>query len=91
MRQWRSFLSNIASKTSLIDVMVSEWKKAAYREKLGDKILYVTVDETCHRITSEDRSEHPSLWCSQEEADGHSLLHAAHATKKGFEAVVYLF
>ena len=48
----------------------------------------MTVAEIYHRITSEDRRECPSLPCSQEEADRYLLLHAAHAAKEGFEAVV---
>ena len=88
VRQWRSFLLKVASKTSITAFMVNEWRKAAYRERLGDKILYVTVSETCYRNTSEDNNECPSLQCSQEEADGRLLLHAAHAAKEGYEAVV---
>ena len=88
MRQWRGFLSKVASKTSITAFMVNEWRKAAYRERLGDKILYVTVSKTCYRNTSEDNNECPSLQCSQEEADGRLLLHAAHAAKEGYEAVV---
>ena len=45
VRQWRTFLSRIANKTSLITFIVSEWRKAQYREKLHGKVLYATVDD----------------------------------------------
>ena len=39
VRQWRTFLSRIANKTSLITFIVREWRKAQYREKLHGKVL----------------------------------------------------
>ena len=37
VRQWRTFLSRISNKTNLITFIVSEWKKALYREKLQER------------------------------------------------------
>lgn len=79
VRQWRTFLSRIVNKTSLITFLVSEWRKAPYREKLQGKVLYVTVDDKCYRITSltsQGSVEVPTLQCNQEEADEQLLLHA---------------
>ena len=42
VRQWRTFLSRITNKTSLITFIVSEWRKAQYMEKLHGKVLYAT-------------------------------------------------
>ena len=42
----------------------------------------------CFIITSEECVQVLFLRCNQEEADTHLLLHSAHATKDGFEAVV---
>ena len=70
VRQWRAFLSRITNKTSLIAFIVGEWKKTQYREKLQQKILYVTVDDKCYRITSHCSVEVSALRCHQEEADG---------------------
>ena len=66
VRQWRTFLSRIANKTSLITFIVSEWRKAQYWEKLHGKVLYATVDDKCYRV--------PALQSHQEEADGCLLL-----------------
>ena len=78
MRQWRTFLSRISNKTSLITFIVSELRKAQYREKLHGKVLYATVDDKCYRITSHGSVEVPALQCHQEEADGCLLFHATH-------------
>ncbi len=80
-------MSKIVNKTSLITFLVSEWKKVPYRVKLQGKVLYVTVDDKCYRITSQGSVEVPALQCSQEEADGQLLLHAVHAARE-CEAVV---
>ena len=88
MRQWRTFLSRIANKTSLITFIVSEWRKAQYREKLHGKVLYATVDDKCYRITSRGSVEVPALQCHQEEADRRLLFHATHAAREGYQAVV---
>ena len=48
VRQWRTFLSRIANKTSLITLTVSEWRKAQYREKLHDMQLWMTNATESH-------------------------------------------
>ena len=88
VRQWRSFLTGIGNKTSLISFIVSEWKKPEYREKLNGKVLYTTVDGKCYKITSRGSEEVPDLQCQQEEADGRLLLHAVHAAREGYQSVV---
>ena len=88
VRQWRTFLSSITNKTSLITFIVSEWRKARCREKLQEKVFYVTVDDKCYRITSQGSVAVPALQCRQEVADGRLLLHATHAVREGYQAVV---
>ena len=88
VRQWRSFLTGITNKTSLISFIVNEWRKPVYREKLQDKILYTTVDDKCYKITSRGSEEVPELQCQQEEADGRLLFHAVHAARQGYQAIV---
>ncbi len=88
VRQWRSFLTRVTNKTSLIAFIVSEWRKTEHREKLKDKVLYVTVNDKCYRITSQGSEEVSALHCHQEEADGRLLFHAAHAAREGYKAVV---
>lgn len=85
-------MSRIVNKTSLITFLVSEWRKAPYREKLQGKVLYVTVDDKCYRITSltsQGSVEVPALQCNQEEADGQLLLHAVHAARECEAVVIY--
>ena len=55
---------------------------------MQNTILYATVDNKCYRISSQGSDEVPLLQCNQEEADGRLLLHAAHAAREGYEAVV---
>ena len=51
-------------------------------------IFYVTVDHKCYKISYESCAEVLAIQCNQEEADGCLLLLAAHATRKGYEAVI---
>ena len=68
-----------ANKTELVCFLVEEWKQEEYREKLGDKILYVTLLEECWKITAQEANLVPELQSCQEEADTRMLLHAKHA------------
>ena len=43
VRKWRTFLSRIANKTTLITFIVRECKKVQNREKLHGKVLYIYV------------------------------------------------
>lgn len=88
VRQWRSLLTTVNNKTSLITFLVSEWRKAEYRQKLQERVLYVTDSDKCYRITSHGSEEVAVLQCQQEEADGRLLLHAAHAAEEGYKSVV---
>jgi len=67
--------------------MVSEWNGSQYRGKLGEKILYA-INGECFKIASDGCIQLPSLQCNQEKVDIRLLLHAAHAAKDGFQAVV---
>lgn len=77
--QWRRLLSCNASKTKLISFIVSQWKKPNMREKLGGKVMYVTCDDLCFRLTRDDVIEEDDLKTSQEEADTRVIFHAKHA------------
>ena len=52
------------------------------------KVLYATVNDKCYQITSQGSKEVTSRQGQQEEADGRLLLHAAHAAREGYLAVV---
>ena len=51
VRQWRSFLTGVINKTSLIIFIVRVWSKAGYRKKLNEKVLYVTANDKYYIIT----------------------------------------
>ena len=50
--------------------------------------MYVTCEKECWKITSESTEEVRELSSSQEEADTRLLLHASHAAREGYEAVI---
>ena len=52
------------------------------------KCLYVTNLDKCWKVTKGCCEEVPAQSSQHEEADGRLLLHAAHASREGFEAVV---
>ena len=86
--KWRLFLSQGGNKTSLVAFFVNEWNKPKCPEKLNDKILFVTAENLCYKITTASSKEVPELRCTEEESDGRLLLHAAHAAAKGYKSVV---
>jgi len=43
IQQWRKLLCSLANKTALIRFLVEQWKGPQQREKLQEKVLYVTV------------------------------------------------
>ena len=63
-------------------------KHEQYRNKLGEKVMFVTDADQRFKITQYGNEMVPDLLCTQEEADGHLLFHAAHAVKQGHQAVV---
>ena len=79
VRQFRDFLKHGVNKTSLIDFFARVWQTENYRSKLNEKVMYVTTGEKCYLINEGGSEEVEELQCSQEEADGRILLHAAHA------------
>ena len=88
IQQWRKILCSPSNKASLIKFVVEEWKGPRQREKLKDKVLYVTCEQLCFRIAKEQWEEATELKSSQEEADTHLLLHALHAAECGYKSVV---
>ena len=88
MQQWRKFLSSSANKANLIRFLVAELKTPKRMHKLQDKQLYVASEESCLHITKDQWEEVASLQSNQEEADTRIILHAAHAAKEGYSAVV---
>jgi len=79
IQRWRKLLCSPANKTALIRFLVEQWKGPQQREKLQEKVLYVTCEQLCFRIAKEQCEEVSELRSSQEEADIRLLLHALHA------------
>ncbi|KAJ8378403.1 hypothetical protein AAFF_G00242910 [Aldrovandia affinis] len=74
--------------TTGIQFLVAEWKTPKLRDRLSDKQLYVTSEESCLHITKDQWAEVASLQSNQEEADTRIILNAAHAAEEGYSAVV---
>ena len=86
--QWRKYLTQVENKSSLISFLVEEWRKSEFRQTVGTKKLVVTCGRECFEITSGGSRLVPELCSSQEEADTRIFLHAAHAAREGYGAVV---
>ena len=88
LQQWRKFLSNTSNKSCLIRFLSNEWQKDSYRNKLGEKELFVASESVCYKLTRTSYEETQELSSTQEEADTRLLLHAAHAGKCGYKAII---
>ena len=88
VQQWRKFLSGSSNKTSLIKFLTVEWKLSKYREKLKDKVLYVTCEQYCFKVTEDKWEEVPDLELTQEKAESRLFLHTQHAARDGYKAVI---
>ena len=62
-------------------------EEAALR-RLKDKVLFVTCEDKCFKITHNSNQDIFDLKSAHEEADGRLLLHANHAAKEGYQAVL---
>ena len=68
------------SKTALIKFLCEAWKNDPYPEKLGSKVLFITCEKQCFKVTKEGSEVIDELTTNQEEADTRMLLHAKHAS-----------
>uniref|UniRef100_H3ATB5 Uncharacterized protein n=1 Tax=Latimeria chalumnae TaxID=7897 RepID=H3ATB5_LATCH len=68
--------SNNVSKTKLIQFPAEDWKNSKGK-KLGGKVMFVTCEKRCFRLTQESTEKVDDLkTTTQEEADTCILLHA---------------
>ncbi|KAG1659185.1 hypothetical protein GQR58_022660 [Nymphon striatum] len=88
LHQWRKFLANSNNKECLVTFLVKEWQAEKHRKKLNDKSLFVTRGKLCYHVTSSGTQIVSDLESTQEEADTRMLLHAAHASRSDYEAIV---
>ena len=75
-------------QATLIVFMTKEWQKEKYPDKLSEKSLVVTFGRESYQLSSGVVERLTALDSSQEEADTRLLLHAAHAARSKFVAVI---
>jgi hypothetical protein len=57
VHQWRKYLSRVNNKTTLIKFLFEEWQKPEYQRRLNGRILMVTAEEQCFRISNNSCDE----------------------------------
>ena len=72
-------MSIASNKVKIVKFLVSQWRKEKFRSKLGDRRLYVTIQDECWKLDSTMSALVPELKCSHEKADTRMILHAHHA------------
>ena len=88
VKQWRKFLCSSRNKQALIVFVTKELQKEKYANKLSGKTLVVTCGREAYQWSSGVVELLTDLDSSQEEADTRLLLHAAHAARSQFVAVI---
>ena len=88
VKQWRKFWCSSRNKQALIVFVTKEWQKEKYADKLSGKTLVVTCGREAYQLSSGVVERLTDLDSSQEEADTRLLLHAAHAARSQFVAVI---
>ena len=89
VKNWNKILSVAANKAEVVQFLVGQWKEKRFRDKVNDRILYVTEEETeekCWKMNMMAVALVPELRCNHEEADTRMLLHAKHG---GGKCVLY--
>ena len=94
-REWKSFMSNGKNKTQLIKLLLSEWQKPKFAERLHGRDLFFTCGEQCYHLTSINGREVPiepeeELFSSQEEADTRIILDCDHVSQNFSETTVII-
>ena len=72
----------------MVRVVTEEWQKERLRQRLTGKTLFTTTEERCVEISPDHVRLREDLRSTQEEADTRLLLHASHAARNGYRAVV---
>lgn len=91
IRNWRRLLACPESKAKLTNFFASDWQEnQERRDQLQGKVIFVTAEERCFKISPAAASEVDDLKCSHEEADTRLLLHAHHAAESGYKSVLLI-
>ena len=76
VKSWNKLLSVTANKSEIVKFLVSQWKTDTFRGRLGNRIMYITIEEQCWRLEARTCAPVPELQCNHEEADTRMVLHA---------------
>ena len=91
-QKWAKYLVLRSNKEELIKFFVTEWQNNKYADFVGDKMIFVSVKQTCYKVSKISRKirlERLEELCStQEEADIKILLHANHAAALGHSSIL---
>ena len=80
IKQWGLFLPSGKNKNSLVKIICNEWGKEEYRNKIGQKDLFVTDGVEVIKLSSTAITTIQELNSNHEEADTRMVLHANHAS-----------
>jgi len=47
VKSWSKLSSAASNKVEIVKLLVSQWEKEEFRGKLGDRTLYVTIQDEC--------------------------------------------
>ena len=79
VKSWNKLLGVTANKSEIVKFLVSQWKTESFRSRLGNRIMYVTIEDQCWRLDATTCELVPGLECNHEEADTRMVLYAQHA------------
>ena len=81
-------MSSPKSKSNFITFLAQDWQRQSLRTKLYNKVMYVTCERKCFRVTKDTSSEVESLYSTQEEADTRMFLHAKHEEEESTAIII---
>lgn len=86
-RDWKAFMGNNENKKQLVKLLLTEWSKDKYAQKIKGRRIMFACEEECMCICSLDgvtvtSSAVEKLFTSQEEADTRIILHLEHAARE---------
>ena len=73
------FLTISSNKSEFVQFLVCQWKRAQFRETLGERTKFVTMQDQCRKLDSISCDNVPDLCCNHKEADTRMILHALHS------------
>ena len=82
VKSWSKLLSVTSNKIEIVTFLLLQWSNPEFRSKLVVRIMYVTSEDQCWKLTSSASELVPELQCGHEEADTRIVLQAQHASGK---------